>query len=151
MTQFRSALNCAPRRIFHFRLGTAEHNDGQSRYSRTLTRELPMGEPPIWFNASSEAHSDSGITKESPVKTPLYPSMYIRSVRPEILPSSRAWIQYLDNWATEEDRHGASPPDVIMATLACLPSMAEWDRRKTLPESRDAMVEYWGALLMKIV
>lgn len=56
---------------------------------------------------------------ESPVRTPLYPSMYMRMERPEIVPAFMAAAQNSMRYATEEERQGASPPEVIMATFIC--------------------------------
>lgn len=87
----------------------------------TLTREFPIGDPPIKSRASMLSQSLSGTTKESPIKTPLYPSTYMRRVNPPILPSFKAWIQKCAKREMLDERQGASPPEVIMATLTCLP------------------------------
>jgi hypothetical protein len=51
-------------------------------------------------------------------------------VRPEISPSLKAADQYLTNCATELLKHGASPPEVIMATFMCrIRDMVRFDGR----------------------
>ena len=94
----------------------------------TLTREFPIGEPPKKFNFSKLLHSDSGTTNEFPVRTPAYPSTYMRRVKPEIFPSLNASIQYLASCAIDDDRQGARPPDVIMPTLTCVPAIEVCER-----------------------
>jgi len=60
------------------------------------------------------------MTVESPVRRPLYPSMYMRRVKPEIFPSFNAFAQNSMRYATDDARQGAKPPEVIMATFMCV-------------------------------
>jgi hypothetical protein len=85
----------------------------------TLTRELPMGLPPKSCKHVQSSYLSGDKIDESPVRTPLYPSKYIRMVRPEMAPDRRDAAQNSTRYATDEDRHGANPPEVIIATFIC--------------------------------
>ena len=85
----------------------------------TFTRELPMGLPPRSCRQTQSSYCSGDSTCESPVRTPLYPSKYMRMVRPEIVPALRAAAQNSTRYATDDDRQGAKPPEVIMATFIC--------------------------------
>ena len=47
----------------------------------------------------------------------------MRIDRDAILPSFKAAAQYRTSWATDAERHGARPPEVIMATFMCCDDM----------------------------